>query len=91
MHDHCVSLISLNFLAYVKHLDFIDNSCNIPLNRVLYLHSRLNIKYISSTLACTILIVATLFLFDFMMVDTLDIVLSLTLRSCDLEYFNLYE
>jgi hypothetical protein len=36
------------------------------------------------------LILITLFLFDFMRVDTFDFDLVLTLRGCDLEYFTSY-
>jgi hypothetical protein len=61
--DHCVSLISLRFLAYVEQWDFVGNPCGIPLNRMLCQYSRLNIKYISSTWACTSLVVATSLLF----------------------------
>jgi hypothetical protein len=37
------------------------------------------------------LIVATSLLFDFIMIATNDLALALTLRSCDLEYFKLYD
>jgi hypothetical protein len=33
------------------------------------------------------LILATLFIFDFMKISTFDLALALTLRDCDLEYF----
>jgi hypothetical protein len=61
-----------------------------PLDSTVFLKSRLNIKYISLTLACTMLILITLFLFDFMRVGTFDFDLVLTLRGCDLEYFTSY-
>jgi hypothetical protein len=54
-----VSLISLGFLGFVQSWDFVGNPCGIPLNRAACIHSRLNIKYISSTWDCTLLIVAT--------------------------------
>jgi hypothetical protein len=59
---NCVSLISLGFLDYVEHWDFVGNPCGIPLDRAASLHSRSNIKYISSTRACAILILAISFL-----------------------------
>jgi hypothetical protein len=37
------------------------------------------------------LILATLFVFDFISVATIDIALVLTLRGCDLEYFMSYD
>jgi hypothetical protein len=83
-------LISLGFLVYVEHWDFVGNPYGVPLNRAAYLHSRLNIKYICSTWACTIFFVATSFLFHFMTVATLGLALALTLRGCDLEYFKPY-
>jgi hypothetical protein len=74
-------------LGYVEHWDLVGNSCGIPPNRAAHLYLRLNIKYNSSTWACTILIVATLSLFDIMRISTLDLALALTLGGCDLKYF----
>jgi hypothetical protein len=53
----------------------------------------LKIKYKNnySTCACTILIVATLYLFDFMGIATHDLALALTLRGWDLEYSTPYD
>jgi hypothetical protein len=56
---HYISPISLGFLGYIEHWDFVGNPCGIPLDRATWLHSRLNIKYISSTWTFTTLIVAT--------------------------------
>jgi hypothetical protein len=50
---HCVSLIPLGYLGFCWAWDFVDNLCSIHLDRVAYLYSRWNIKYISSTWACT--------------------------------------
>jgi hypothetical protein len=77
---HYVLFISLGFLGHVEHWGFIDNPCVIPLDRATCLHSRLNIKYISSIWSCTMLILVTLFLFDFMRVATFDLALTFTLR-----------
>jgi hypothetical protein len=77
---HCVSLISLGYLDFCWAWDFIDNLCSIPLDRATYLYSILNIKYISSTWACTRWMLPLHLFFDFMRVATLDLVLALTLR-----------
>jgi hypothetical protein len=87
---HYISLISLRFLGYDEHWDFVGNPYGIPLDRVTCLHLRLNIKYISTTWACTMLTLTASFLFDFVRVATFDIALTLTLRGCDLEYFTPY-
>jgi hypothetical protein len=79
------------FLGYVKYWDFIGNPYCIPLNRAVCLYSRLNIKYISSTWACTRLIVVTSLSFDFMRIATCDLALVLTFRGYDLEYFKSYD
>jgi hypothetical protein len=36
MHDHCVSLISLNFLGFVEHWDFVGNPCGMPTLKIKY-------------------------------------------------------
>jgi hypothetical protein len=77
---HCVSLISLRFLGYVEHWNFVGNPCVILLDRATCLHLRLNIKYISSTWACIMLILTTSFLFDFMWVATFDLAFTFTFR-----------
>jgi hypothetical protein len=50
-----------------------------------------NIKYISCTWACTILIIVTSLLFDFIRLATCDLVLALTLRGGDLGYLEPYD
>jgi hypothetical protein len=52
---------------------------------------KIKYKIFSSTLVCTKLILSTSFLSDLMRVVTLDLVLALTLRGCDLEYFTPYD
>jgi hypothetical protein len=52
---------------------------------------KIKYKIFSSTIVCTKLILSTSFLFDLMRVATLDLVLALTLRGCDLEYFTPYD
>jgi hypothetical protein len=43
------------------------------------------------TLACTMLILVTSFLFYFMSIATFDLTSTLILRGCDLEYFTSYD
>jgi hypothetical protein len=77
----------LGFRYFNEHWDFLCNPSVIPLDRAANLYLRLNIKYISSIWAYTILIVATSHLFDFMRIVIYDLTLTLTLRGCDLECF----
>jgi hypothetical protein len=84
---HYVSLISLGYLAFCWAWDFVDNLYSIPLDRVAYLYSRLNIKYISSTWACTRwLLLFHLFLTSWGL-SHLILFCHWLLGGCDLEYF----
>jgi hypothetical protein len=87
---YCVSLISLGYLGFCWEWDFIDNLCSIPLDRATYLYPKLNLKYISSTWACTRwLLPLHLFLTSWGL-PHLILFWHWLLRGCDLGYFKSY-